>query len=157
MRAICYSALLAALLLPANQVNAQGSAVEIRVLSPGVISNAGLPDLAAAFTKETGTKVTIVGSGMGRIVNDAKTITPPLDVLMLPLELMSTLSLDGGKQALAGKSKASPIRRRSIRPGRLPADRLPEGALAVLSCRGEAEVAAGGGAGVSSLRRAILF
>jgi molybdate transport system substrate-binding protein len=96
MRAICFSALLAALLVPAPQANAQGNAVEIRVLSPGVTSNAGLKDLAAAFTKETGNKVTIVGSGMGRIVDDAKTITPAPDVLMLPLELMSTLSLDGG-------------------------------------------------------------
>src|SRR5258706_5235438 len=93
MRAICLSALLVAWLVPAVPANAQ---TEIRVLSPGVTSNAGLKDLAEAFTKETGTKVTIVGSGMGRIVSDAKTITPPPDVIMLPLELMSTLSLDGG-------------------------------------------------------------
>jgi molybdate transport system substrate-binding protein len=96
MRAICLSALFAALLVPAVPANAQTAATEIRVLSPGVTSNAGLQDLAAAFTKETGTKVTIVGSGMGRIVNDAKTITPAPDVIMLPLELMATLALDGG-------------------------------------------------------------
>ena len=66
------------------------------MLSPGVTSNAGLQDLAAAFGKENGIKVTIVGSGMGRIVNDAKTIEPAPDVIMLPLELMASMSLDGG-------------------------------------------------------------
>jgi molybdate transport system substrate-binding protein len=33
---------------------------------------------------------------MGTIVNAVKTANPPADVIMLPLELMSTLSLDGG-------------------------------------------------------------
>jgi ABC-type tungstate transport system permease subunit len=55
MRALCFSALLAVSLVPAGQVNVR----EIRVLSPGVVYNAGLLDLAAAFTKETGTKVAV--------------------------------------------------------------------------------------------------
>ena len=96
MRALYASALLVAFLAPAAPAHAQAAATEIRVLSPGVTSNAGLQDLAAAYTKETGTKVTVVGSGMGRIVNDAKTLPEAPDVLMLPLELMASLSLDGG-------------------------------------------------------------
>src|SRR6266496_4677099 len=92
MRAICLCVLLAAAIVSAEQGNVR----EIRVISPGVVYNAGLLDLAAAFTKETGTKVTVSSSGMGRIVNDIKTLTPPPDVIMLPFELMSTLSLDGG-------------------------------------------------------------
>ena len=92
MRAICFSALLAASLVPAGQVHVG----EIRVLSPGVVYNAGLLDLAAAFTKETGTKVAVTSVGMGRIVNEIRTVTPAPDVIMLPFELMSTLSLDGG-------------------------------------------------------------
>src|SRR5712691_890019 len=92
MRVVYCSTLLAALLGPAAQVNVR----EIRVLSPGVVYNAGLLDLAAAFTKETGTKVAVTSVGMGRIVNDIKTVTPAPDVIMLPFELMSTLSLDGG-------------------------------------------------------------
>jgi molybdate transport system substrate-binding protein len=84
----------------AGQIGAQVKpAAEIRVIAPGVVYNAGLQDLAASFTKETGTKVTIVTSGMGRIVNDINTITPPADVINLPFELMSTLSLDGGVKA----------------------------------------------------------
>ena len=92
MRVVYCSTLLAALLVPAAQVNVR----EIRVLSPGVVYNAGLLDLAAAFTKETGTKVTVNSVGMGRIVNDIRTGTPPADVVMLPLELMGSLDLDGG-------------------------------------------------------------
>jgi molybdate transport system substrate-binding protein len=91
MRAILVSAVAAALLAPA-QVNVR----EIRVISPGVVYNAGLLDLADAYMKQTGTKVTVTSSGMGRIVNDIKTVTPAPDVIMLPFELMSTLSLDGG-------------------------------------------------------------
>jgi len=89
MRAILCSVFAAALLVP------QG-ADELRVVSPGVVYNAGLLDLAAAFTKETGTKVGVVSSGMGRIVNDITTATVPPDVIMLPFELMGTLALDGG-------------------------------------------------------------
>src|SRR4029078_2373062 len=96
MRAHCAAVLLAALVFPAETVNAQVNAIEIRVISPGVVYNAGLLDLAASYTRETGTKVTVTSSGMGRIVNDIKSLTPPPDVIMLPFELMSTLSLDGG-------------------------------------------------------------
>ena len=92
MRIILSAALVSALLAPAPQVSVK----EIRVISPGVVYNAGLLDLADAYLKETGTKVTVTSSGMGRIVNDIKTLTPAPDVIMLPFELMSTLSLDGG-------------------------------------------------------------
>jgi molybdate transport system substrate-binding protein len=94
-----YSALLIALFAAAPSLTAQTPTTEIRVLSPGVTTNAGLQDLAASFTKETGIKVTLVASGMGRIVNDAKTLPEAPDVLMLPLELMASLSLDGGIKA----------------------------------------------------------
>jgi molybdate transport system substrate-binding protein len=68
---------------------------DIRVMTPGVVYNAGLVDLATAYNKQTGKKVGIVIAGMGRIVDAAKTTDPPPDVIMLPFGLMSTLSLDG--------------------------------------------------------------
>jgi molybdate transport system substrate-binding protein len=71
-------------------------AADIRVLSPGFVSKSGLVDLAAAFTKETGTKVIVTDDDMARIVNDIKTGTPPADVIVLPLDLMGRLALDGG-------------------------------------------------------------
>src|SRR3981081_3584817 len=96
MRIMHVPALLAAFLVPAGHVTGQGNAGEIRVISPGVVYNAGLLDLAVAYTREAGTKVSVTLAGMGRIVNDIRIVTPAPDVIMLPFELMSTLSLDGG-------------------------------------------------------------
>jgi molybdate transport system substrate-binding protein len=100
MRAIS-SALLAVVLASAAPATAQvkpatTAPAEIRVIAPGVVSNAGIKDLADAYTKETGIKVTVTTAGMGGIVNAIKTNTPAPDVIMLPFELMTTLSLDGG-------------------------------------------------------------
>jgi len=80
----------------AKEAAARYAAADIRVMAPGVISNAGLPDLAAAYMKETGKKVAVMVVGMGTIVKAVKTANPPADVIMLPFELMSTLTLDGG-------------------------------------------------------------
>lgn len=71
-------------------------AAEVRVISPGVISNSGLGDVAAAFTAKTGIKVTILVAGMAQIVDRIKHEAPPADVVMLPMDLMGTLALDGG-------------------------------------------------------------
>src|SRR3954464_5168619 len=84
--------LCAALAVPAE-------AAEIRVISPGVISNSGLGDVAAAFEKKTGVKVTIQVDGMGTIMNDIRTQTPAADVVMLPMDLMGTMILS---DAVAG-------------------------------------------------------
>jgi molybdate transport system substrate-binding protein len=80
----------------AQEAAARYAAADIRVMAPGVVYNAGLLDLAAAYTKETGKRVAVTSVGMGGIVNAVKTASPPADVIMLPFELMSTLSLDGG-------------------------------------------------------------
>jgi ABC-type molybdate transport system substrate-binding protein len=73
-------------------------AAEIRVISPGVISNSGLNDVAAAFEKKTGIKVTIQVDGMGTIMNDVRTAAPAADVVMLPMDLTGTMALSGGLQ-----------------------------------------------------------
>jgi molybdate transport system substrate-binding protein len=71
-------------------------AADIRVITPGVVFSSGLPDLGASFTKETGKKVGIVTVGIGTIVDEMTKKTPPPDVIVLPFQLMNTLSLDGG-------------------------------------------------------------
>ncbi len=80
----------------AKEAAARYAAADIRVMAPGVVYNAGLLDLAAAYTKETGKKVAVMSVGMGTIVKAAQTRNPPPDVIMLPFELMSSLALDGG-------------------------------------------------------------
>jgi len=74
----------------------QYETADIRVITPGVVFASGLPDLAAAFTKETGKTVGITTIGMGTIVGEISKNTPPPDVIFLPFQLMTTLSLDGG-------------------------------------------------------------
>jgi molybdate transport system substrate-binding protein len=69
---------------------------DIRVITPGIVFSSGLPDIAAAFTKETGKKVGISVVGMGTIVEEMTKRTPPPDLIVLPFQLMTTLSLDGG-------------------------------------------------------------
>jgi molybdate transport system substrate-binding protein len=79
----------------AAEAAAQYAAADVRILTVGIISNAGLADLSASFEKETGKKVAMRVVIMGAAVNAIKTGNPPADVIMLPFELMSTLSLDG--------------------------------------------------------------
>ena len=68
----------------------------IKVLTPGVVFMSGLPDISAAFTKETGKTVGINTVGMGTIVEEIGTRTPPPDVIALPFQLMNSLALEGG-------------------------------------------------------------
>ena len=88
MRSIALIATIFCLAAPVVQ------AAEIRVISPGVISNSGLTDVAAAFEKKTGVKVTIQVAGMGSILNDIR--TGATDVVMLPMDLMGTMVLSNG-------------------------------------------------------------
>jgi molybdate transport system substrate-binding protein len=75
--------------------SARFAAGDIRVLTVGIIYNAGLVDLADAYEKQTGKKVGIKTVIMGAAVDAIKNGNPPPDVIMLPFELMSTLSLEG--------------------------------------------------------------
>jgi molybdate transport system substrate-binding protein len=77
-------------------VSTAAQAAEIRVISPGVISNSGLKEVAAAFEKKTGVKVTIQVAGMGSILDDIRTGAPAADVVMLPMDLMGTMVLSDG-------------------------------------------------------------
>ena len=83
---------------PARSAPSAGdyATADVRVITPGVVFSSGLPDLAAAFGRETGKKVGIVVVGMGTIVQEIAAKTPPPDVIVLPFQLMTTLSLDGG-------------------------------------------------------------
>lgn len=68
-------------------------AAELRIITPGVISNSGLSDVAAAFEKQSGDKVVILVTGMGAIM--ARIRNEPAEVVMLPMDLMGTATLTG--------------------------------------------------------------
>jgi len=96
-----YAALVAAFI---SMAVSAASAAELTVLAPGFVKFAGIDDLAAAYTKETGVKVTVKSTGMGAMMNTIKTGVPAADVVMLPKNLMDQLSADGG--LVAGSRKA---------------------------------------------------
>ena len=75
-------------------------AAELTVLSPGFVKFAGIDDLAAAYTKETGIKVTVKSTGMGAMMNTIKTGSPAADVVMLPQNLMDQLSADKDRKSV---------------------------------------------------------
>jgi len=83
---------------------ADANAAELTVLAPGFVKFAGIDDLAAAYTKETGIKVTVNSKGMGAMMETIKTGTPAADVVMLPQNLMDQLSADKGVVAGSRKS-----------------------------------------------------
>jgi len=89
MRSVYLATLLAISLVPTAQ------AAEIQILSPPLVE-AGLQDLATAYTKETGIKVTLKSDVMGKIMNDIQTGAPVADVILLPIDLMGFLDKDGG-------------------------------------------------------------
>ena len=79
------------------------NAADLTVLAPGFVKFAGIDDLAAAYTKETGVKVTVQSKGMGAMMDTIKTGSPAADVVMLPQNLMDQLSTDKG--VVAGSRK----------------------------------------------------
>lgn len=84
------AALSAALLIAAMPAHA-----DVYVLAPGVAYNAGLPDLAAAYTKKTGVKVTIKSDGMTTIVQHFREGDPIADVVVTPDSFMDGMEAAG--------------------------------------------------------------
>ncbi|HEX3753673.1 MAG TPA: substrate-binding domain-containing protein [Rhizomicrobium sp.] len=68
--------------------------ITLRAISPGFIYNAGLIDLAAGFTAQTGIKTTAHPEGMTQMVPDAENGNPSADLVFLPNNLMDKLEAD---------------------------------------------------------------
>jgi molybdate transport system substrate-binding protein len=83
------------LIIAALSFGAQAQTTEINVLSPGVVYNAGLTDLAQSYSKTTGIKVNVKSDGMGKIVSDIKSATPQTDAIVLPVAFMDGMEAEG--------------------------------------------------------------
>jgi molybdate transport system substrate-binding protein len=90
MRPVALAAVFAAVFCSA----ALAQAAEITVYTPGVVYNAGILDLAASYTKETGVKVTVKAEGMGQLVSDVKTGKPVADIVVAPISFMDGMQAD---------------------------------------------------------------
>ena len=77
-------------------LSSAAQAVEVRIISPGIVYNAALSELVEDYNKKSGNTAIIVRATMDKLIGQAKTDTPPADVVGLPADLMNTLYLDGG-------------------------------------------------------------
>jgi molybdate transport system substrate-binding protein len=77
-------------------LSSAAQAVELRIISPGIVYNAALSELVEDYNKKSGNTVIIVRATMNKLIGQAKTDTPAADVVGLPADLMNTLYLDGG-------------------------------------------------------------
>jgi molybdate transport system substrate-binding protein len=89
MRRFLIAAFLSLLAAPAMAQTA-----ELHVLSPGVVYNAGLLDLAASYGKAKGIQVTVKPAGMAGIVNMVKTGPTVTDVMVLPFSFMDGMEAE---------------------------------------------------------------
>jgi ABC-type molybdate transport system substrate-binding protein len=68
--------------------SAAPAAADISVIAPGVAFNAGLPQLAEAYTKKSGVKVNVKSDGMTTIVGHFNAPDSTADVIVVPLAFM---------------------------------------------------------------------
>ena len=88
--------LFASICLSVALLASPASALELRIICPGIVYNAALSELVDDYNKKSGNTAVIVRGVMDKIIGQAKTDTPAADVVGLPGDLMNNLYLDGG-------------------------------------------------------------
>src|SRR3954467_7766354 len=90
----------AGFLLALTMAGASGARAEqINLLSPPMITNAGLKEINARYTEKTGTTFTIAGAEITKLADTIKITNPPADIIFMPTDMMSKLAADGGIRA----------------------------------------------------------
>jgi len=80
-------------------VTSGARAEQVNLLSPPMITNAGLKEINARYTEKTGTTFSIAGAEITKLPDAIKAANPPLDIVFMPTDMMSKLAADGGIQA----------------------------------------------------------
>src|SRR6185312_6473393 len=80
-------------------VTSGARAEQVNLLSPPMITNAGLKEINARYTETTGTTFSIAGAEITKLPDAIKAANPPLDIVFMPTDMMSKLAADGGIQA----------------------------------------------------------
>jgi molybdate transport system substrate-binding protein len=86
------------ILIFAAAFSGAGQAEQINLLSPPMISNAGLKEINARYTEKNGISFAIQGTEIGRLPDLIKTANPPGDVIFLPTDMAAKLATDGAIQ-----------------------------------------------------------
>src|ERR1700760_3737195 len=76
-----------------------GFAAEVNLLSPPMITNAGLKQINAGYTGTTGVTFKIAGAEITKLADAIKTTNPPPDIVFMPTDMMTKLEAAGGVRA----------------------------------------------------------
>ena len=74
-------------------------AEEINLLSPPMITNAGLKQINARYTGKTGVAFKMAGTEITKLADAIKTTNPPPDIIFMPTDMMTKLEASGGVKA----------------------------------------------------------
>lgn len=85
--------LLSVIVLLSSFLSLPTYAAGIQIICPPLVRE-GIVDFAAAYTRQTGTVVTVKSDVMGKIMDDIT--RGPIDVVLLPSNLMDRLAKNGG-------------------------------------------------------------
>ena len=89
---------------------------DVVVVCPPLVRD-GMMDFAAAYTKQTGTAVSVRADVMGKIMDDIKTGAPAADVVLLPPDLMDALAADNGLKSGSRAAQGRVEIALAVRPG----------------------------------------
>ncbi len=68
---------------------------QINLLSPPMITNAGLKEINARYAEKSRNSLAVDGAEIGRLADKIKTAQPPADVIFLPTDMIARLEADG--------------------------------------------------------------
>src|SRR4051812_2615172 len=71
-------------------------AEEINLLSPPMVTNAGLKEINARYTGKTGVTFKMAGTEITKLADAIKTTNPPPDIVFMPTDMMASLEASGG-------------------------------------------------------------
>jgi molybdate transport system substrate-binding protein len=71
-------------------------AEEVNLLSPPMITNAGLKEINARYTGKTGVTFKMAGTEITKLADAIKTTAPPPDIVFMPTDMMASLEAAGG-------------------------------------------------------------
>jgi molybdate transport system substrate-binding protein len=74
-------------------------AEEINLLSPPMITNAGLKEINARYTGKTGVTFKMAGTEITKLADAIKTTNPSPDIVFMPTDMMAKLEASGGVKA----------------------------------------------------------
>jgi molybdate transport system substrate-binding protein len=85
-------------ILFALSLSLSAQAAQLNLLSPPMITNAGMKEINARYAEKTGDTFNVAGTEITKLGDAIKTSAQPLDVVFMPTDMMSKLDAEHGIQ-----------------------------------------------------------